>query len=126
MKKRLVVMAFALVFAVGLAWAGGEHGKKMDVASQVAKMKADLNLTDQQAEKVRVLIEDTHQRKMALREKASGPDSAEFREQAKKLMAEHDARLKEILTPDQYTRYQELHAKQVKEHMEHQKKPTNY
>ena len=113
MKKRFFVLAFALVFALGLAWAGGDkHGQKMDVASHVAKLKADLNLTDQQTEKVRAVLEDIHQRKMAAKEKAGGPESAEFREQVKKLMAERDARLKEILTAEQFARYQELQAKE--------------
>ncbi len=125
MKKRLFVLAFAFVFAVGIAWAGGEHGKKMDIATHVAELKAELKLTDQQAEKVRALMEDIHQRKMAAKEKSSGQESAELREQHKKLMAEHDARLKEILTPEQFTRYQELqakHAKEYKEHAAHEKK----
>ena len=122
MKKRLFVLAFALVFAVGLAWAGGDkHGQRMDVASHVAKLKADLNLTDQQTEKVRAVLEDIHQRKMAAKEKA-GPESAEFREQVKKLMAERDARLKEILTAEQFARYQELQAKHAKEQGTPQKK----
>ncbi len=122
MKNRFFVLAFALAFVVGLAWAGGEHGQKMDVASHVAKLKADLNLTDQQTEKVRAVLEDIHNRKMEAKKKAGGQESAEFREQVKKLMAERDARLKEILTPEQYTRYQELQAKHAKEQETQHKK----
>lgn len=122
MKKRLCVLAFALAFVVGLAWAGGEHGKDMDIASHVAKLKADLNLTDQQAEKVRAVLEDIHARKMEAKKKAEGQDSAAFHEQIKKMMAERDARLKEILTPEQFTRYQEMLAKHAKEHETPQKK----
>ncbi len=121
MKKRFFVLAFALVFAVGLAWAGGEHHQKMDVATHVAKLKAELKLTDQQAEKVRAVLEDIHQRKMAAKEKA-GQDSAAFRQQHKKLMEERDARLKEILTPEQFTRYQQLTSKHAKEQAAPQKK----
>jgi len=115
MKKRFFVLAFALVFALGLAWAGNEHGQKMDVASHVAKLKAELKLTDQQTEKVRAVLEDIHQRKMAAKQKAGGQESAEFREQVKKLMTERDTRMKEILTPEQFARYQELQAKHAKE-----------
>ncbi len=122
MKKRFFVLAFALAFVVGLAWAGGEHGQKMDVAGHVAKLKAELNLTDQQTEKVRAVLEDIHNRKMDAKKKAGGQESAEFREQAKKLMAERDARLKEILTPEQYTRYQDLQAKHAKEQETQHKK----
>jgi Spy/CpxP family protein refolding chaperone len=115
MKKRLFVLAFALAFTVGLAWAGGDHGQ-MDIAGHVAKLKTDLKLTDQQAEKVRTLLEDIHKRKMEAKEKAGGQDTPELREQVNKLMAERDSRLKEILTPQQFTQYQELQAKQAKEH----------
>ncbi len=115
MKKRFFVLAFAIAFALGLAWAGNEHGQKMDVASHVAKLKAELKLTDQQTEKVRAVLEDIHQRKMAAKQKAGGQESAEFREQVKKLMTERDTRLKEILTPEQFARYQELQAKHAKE-----------
>ncbi len=122
MKKRLFVMAFALVFAVGLAWAGGNHDQKMDIASHVAKLKAELKLTDQQTEKVRAVLEDIHKQKMAAKQKDGGQESAEFREQVKKLMAERDARLKEILTAEQFARYQELQAKRAKERETPQKK----
>ena len=120
MKKRFFVLAFALAFAVGLAWAG--HGQKMDVASHVVKLKAELKLTDQQAEKVQVVLEDIHQRKMAAKQKAGGQESAAFREQYKKLMEERDARLKEILTPEQFARYQQLQAEHAKEQGGRQKK----
>ena len=122
MKKRFFVLAFALAFVVGLAWAGDGHGQKMDVASHVAKLKAELNLTDQQTEKVRAVLEDTHNRKMEAKKKAGGQESAEFQEQVKKLMAERDARLKEILTPEQFTRYQDLQAKHAKERETQHKK----
>ncbi len=122
MRKRLWVVAFVAVFAVGLAWAGGEHGQKMDVAAHVAKLKAELNLTDQQADKVKAVFEDIHQRKMALKEKAGGQVSPETKEQINKLMEEQDKRLKEILTPEQFTKYQELKAQHMdKERAEHKK-----
>jgi Spy/CpxP family protein refolding chaperone len=122
MRKRLWVVAFVAVFAVGLAWASGEHGQKMDVAAHVAKLKAELNLTDQQADKVKAVFEDIHQRKMALKEKAGGPDSPGTKEQINKLMEEQDKRLKEILTPEQFTKYQELKAQHMdKERGEHKK-----
>jgi periplasmic protein CpxP/Spy len=123
MRKRLWVVAFVAVFAVGLAWASGEHGQKMDVAAHVAKLKAELNLTDQQADKVKAVFEDIHQRKMALKEKAGGPDSPGTKEQINKLMEEQDKRLKEILTPEQFTKYQELKAQHMEKERGEHKKP---
>jgi Spy/CpxP family protein refolding chaperone len=122
MRKRFFVLIFAAVFAVGLAWAANEHGQKMDVASHVAKMKAELNLTDDQADKVKSVFEDIHKRKMALREQKTDKQSPETREQFQKLSEEQDTRLKEILTPDQITKYQQLKAQHAaKEQAEHKK-----
>jgi Spy/CpxP family protein refolding chaperone len=122
MRKRIFVLVFVAVFAVGLTLARQEHGQKMDVASHVAKMKAELNLTDEQADKVKSVFEDIHKRKMALKEQTTDKKSPETREQFQKLSEEQDARLKEILTPDQFTKYQQLKAEHAaKEHAEHKK-----
>jgi Spy/CpxP family protein refolding chaperone len=120
MRKRIWGLIFAAVFAVGLAWAA-EQEHKMDVAGHVAKLKADLNLTDQQAEKVKAVFEDIHQRKMAL--KATDQKAPEAKEQMKKLMDEQDTRLKEILTPEQFTKYQQLKAEHAAKEQQEHKKP---
>jgi Spy/CpxP family protein refolding chaperone len=127
MRKRICVLVFVAVFAVGLAWAG-QYGQKpstasdaakpkteMDIASHVAKLKTELNLTDEQADKVKAVLEDTHKRKMALRSETADQQKSE----SKKLMAEQDTRLKEILTPEQLTKYQQLKAQHAKEQTEH-------
>jgi Spy/CpxP family protein refolding chaperone len=95
----------------------------MDVAGHVAKLKAELNLTDQQAEKVKAVFEDIHQRKMALRAQTTDPKTPEAKEQMKKLMDEQDTRLKEILTPEQFTKYQQLKAEHAAKERTEQKKP---
>jgi Spy/CpxP family protein refolding chaperone len=121
MKKRICGLIFAVVFAVGLAWAN-EQDKKMDAAGHVAKLKAELNLTDQQAEKVKAVFEDIHQRKMALKTKTTDQKAPEVQEEYKKLMDEQDTRLKEILTPEQLTKYQQIKAQHAaKEQTEHRK-----
>jgi Spy/CpxP family protein refolding chaperone len=121
MKKRICGLIFAAVFAVGLAWAS-EQDKKMDVASHVAKMKAELNLNDQQADKVKSVFEDIHQRKTALKAQTTDKKSPETREQFQKLSEEQDTRLKEILTPEQFTKYQQLKAEHAAKEKE-EKKP---
>lgn len=126
MGKRLCRLIFAAVFAVGLAWAN-EQGQKMHVASRVAKLKAELNLTDQQAEKVKAVFEDIHQRKMALKAQTTDQKAPEVQERYKKLMDEQDTRLKDtrlkdILTPEQLTKYLQLKAQHAaKEQAEHKK-----
>jgi Spy/CpxP family protein refolding chaperone len=122
MKKRICGLIVAAVFAAGLAWAS-EQEKKMDVASHVAKMKAELNLTDEQADKVKSVFEDTHKRKMALKTQNADQKSPEVQGQYKKLMDEQDTRLKEILTPEQLTKYQQLKAEHTAKEKAEQKKP---
>ena len=122
MRKRIWGLIFAAVFAVGLAWAA-EQEHKMDVAGHVAKLKADLNLTDQQAEKVKAVFEDIHQRKMALKTQTTDQKAPEAKEQMKKLMDEQDTRLKEILTPEQFTKYQQLKAEHAAKEQQEHKKP---
>lgn len=122
MGKRIWGLIFAAVFAVGLAWAA-EQEHKMDVAGHVAKLKADLNLTDQQAEKVKAVFEDIHQRKMALKTQTTDQKAPEAKEQMKKLMDEQDTRLKEILTPEQFTKYQQLKAEHAAKEQQEHKKP---
>lgn len=95
----------------------------MDVAGHVAKLKADLNLTDQQAEKVKAVFEDSHQRKMALKTQTTDQKAPEAKEQMKKLMDEQDTRLKEILTPEQFTKYQQLKAEHAAKEQQEHKKP---
>jgi L-fucose mutarotase/ribose pyranase (RbsD/FucU family) len=124
MRKRICVLLFAAIFTVGLASvrAGGDHGQKMDVASHVAKLKAELNLTDQQAEKVKAVFEDIHKRKMALKAQATDQKAPEVQEQYKKLMEEQDTRLKEILTAEQLTKYQQIQTQHAtNEQTEHRK-----
>jgi periplasmic protein CpxP/Spy len=123
MRKRIWGLIFVAVFAVGLAWAA-EQEHKMDVAGHVAKLKADLNLTDQQAEKVKTVFEDLHQRKMALRAQTTDPKAPVAKEQMKKLMDEQDTRLKEILTPEQFTKYQQLKAEHAAKEQQEHKKPN--
>lgn len=123
MRKRICGLIVAAVFAVGVAWAGNQHGQKMDVASHVAKLKAELNLSDQQTEQVKTLFEDTHKRKMALKAQTTDQKSPEAQEQYKKLMDEQDARMKEILTPEQLTKYQQLKTEHAAKERTEQKKP---
>jgi periplasmic protein CpxP/Spy len=123
MRKRIWGLIFVAVFAVGLAWAA-EQEHKMDVAGHVAKLKADLNLTDQQAERVKAVFDDIHQRKMAQKAQTTDPKTPEAKEQMKKLMDEQDTRLKEILTPEQFTKYQQLKAEHAAKEQQEHKKPN--
>lgn len=66
----------------------------------------------QTARRPRAVLEDILQRQVALKEKASSQNSpavrAELREEHRKLLQEQATRLKQILTPEQFAKYQQL------------------
>lgn len=120
MRKRMYVLAVITLLAVGVAWAHGEKAQagKMDPAAHAAKLKAELGLSDAQTEQVKAALEDIHQRMAEVKAKAGEPGTMEAK---KKLKAERDARLKAILTPEQFARYQEMMAQHAREGRKHQK-----
>lgn len=120
MRKRMYVLAVITLLAVGVAWAHGEKAQagKMDPATQAAKLKAELGLSDAQTEQVKAVFEEFQPRLAELKAKAGEPGAVEAK---KKLKAERDARLKAILTPEQFARYQEMMAQHAREGRKHQK-----
>ena len=83
---------------------GKWHGK-----GSGEKIKEKLGLNDDQAAKFKV-ITDTYKGKMqALRTDASSTaDRAAMKQQVKILRASEQSEIKALLTPDQYTKYQEM------------------
>lgn len=83
---------------------GKWHGK-----GSGEKIKEKLGLNDDQAAKFKV-ITDTYKGKMqALRTDASSTaDRAAMKQQVKTLRASEQSEIKALLTPDQYTKYQEM------------------
>jgi len=114
MRKRFAILAVVVLLVAGAAWAGGDHSKSkpMTAAEKAAKLQAKLNLTDQQTSQVQALIEEFTPRFDALyaRKEAGEDISAE----KAKLKEAHNARLKAILTADQWARYQEMHSDKSK------------
>lgn len=119
MRKRMFVLVVVTLLSVGLAWAGGEKGKaagKMDAAEHAAKLQAKLGLSDAQTGQVRAVFEDIAQRIAALRAQVqAGELSREAKHEAKKqLKEERTARLKAILTPEQFAGYQQMLAEHAR------------
>ena len=107
MRKPVVMLTVIMILALSVAWAGGVKGEK-DAATEAAKMKDKLGLTDAQTQQLQALIEQTHSRWTEL--KANQQDEAVLAEAKKKLKSEYMYRLKSILTADQFARYQKLAA----------------
>lgn len=108
MHKRILYLAVVLLLATSLAWAGGEKAHKKDPAAAAAKLQEKLGLTDAQTDQVRALFAQGHEQMMAL--KARGGDAESMKAERKRLHEERSTKLKAILTPEQWTRYQELKA----------------
>ena len=140
MVRKMIAVLAMLCLAALVGWAGEGHGK-MDAASHAAKLKAELNLSADQTAKVENIFADllkkmepihtksraVHEQLKALRS-ASPADAAALRAkeselesahaQKQALLAERDAAMKKVLTPEQSTKFQELaaaHSKQLKE-----------
>jgi len=84
------------------------------------RMTKSLKLTDEQKEKVRPIMVEEMTRARAMREKFEGkPMTAEthaaMEKEHKELWAEEDAKLAQVLTPDQMTELKKMRA----EHMKH-------
>ena len=112
------IKRMGLVAAVGLATivassglALGQDAKESkkgrggaSVEERVNSMATELKLTDDQKTKVKAVLEDGQKKRQALRDLSQD----ERREKGRALMEEQDKKLKEILTADQYKKWQEI------------------
>jgi Spy/CpxP family protein refolding chaperone len=80
---------------------GGKRGM-MSAEERFKQLDEALTLTDAQKPKVKAALEDT-QTKM---QEARNAPQDEQREKRRTIMADQDKKMKEILTPEQYTKYE--------------------
>ena len=115
MKKLSLIVAVALGTLVACSMAiaqdaGKDSAKKgkggFSVEQRLERMSTQLNLTDDQKPKVKAVLEDT-----AKKMKDLAPEDR--REKGKAIREEEVAAFKKILTPEQFTKYEEAmaHAK---------------
>ncbi len=107
MRKQMFVLGVILLLAISVAWAGGKKGGR-SAAAHTAELQAKLSLTETQTAQVLTLMEDIHSRGAKL--KASGYDEAAKKDAKKKLNEEYTARLRAILTQEQFARYEQMRA----------------
>ncbi len=113
MKNRILVLGVAVLLAATLAYAGGDSkGGKMDPAAKAAWFQKEFGLTDAQTQQVKALIEQTHARYEAL--EAQGLTEEAMKAEKTKLKADHDAKLKSILTAEQWAKFEAYRAEQYK------------
>lgn len=100
----LVITAFSTTAALahcGSCEVGGEKGSMHDkMHAQHKKMAEELGLSEEQTKKVDTLMQEKMEKKKAIR--------SDSKEQMDAIKKEYDAKLKEILTEEQYTKHQAM------------------
>jgi protein CpxP len=83
---------------------GGKGGKRgfPTVEERMEHMDKDLNLTDEQKPKVKAALEENQKDMQGVRDLPQD----QRREKMKETMQGFDKKMKEILTPDQYTKWE--------------------
>jgi periplasmic protein CpxP/Spy len=90
---------------------GGKRGMSPDQLME--KYTEQLSLTDEQKPKVKALLDDsTKKRRELFRDAAL--DQQQKREKFQEVMEAQNKKMKEILTADQYKKYQEMNEKMKK------------
>jgi periplasmic protein CpxP/Spy len=84
---------------------GGKRG--MSPEQMLERYTEQLSLTDAQKPKVKAVLEDSMQKRRELF-RDSTLDQQQKREKFQGVMEAQNKKMKEILTPDQYTKYQEM------------------
>src|SRR3974390_2324137 len=81
--------------------------RRGSVQQRVERMNSELNLTADQKTKVSALFEEDGKKRQELRADTSIPREQK-REKAQAMMAEQEKKLKEILTPEQFEKWQKI------------------
>ena len=107
----VATMALGVLLACGTAamaqdnkeGKGGKRGR-MTAEERLKQMDEQLTLTDAQKPKVKAALEDTQTK---MQEAQSAPQE-ERQAKRQTIMADEGKKMKEILTPEQYTKYEEM------------------
>ena len=121
MRNRILILGVIVLLAATVAIAGGEQSKggKMDPAAKAAWMQKEFGLSDAQTQQVKALIEQTHARYEQLEGKGLSEEA--MKAEKTKLKADHDAKLKSILTAEQWAKLEAYRAEQYKKEQEAKK-----
>ena len=86
---------------------GGKRG--MNIEQQMERMKEQLSLTDEQVPKVKAVLEESNKKRQAIFTDPNfdRSDRTAMREKMAPITEEQNKKLKEILTADQYKKYEE-------------------
>jgi Spy/CpxP family protein refolding chaperone len=106
----LILASAAMALATPAQRPMGKMGGqgKPNIDRRVARMKADLNLTDEQAGQVKELFEKQEQDRQAWRNSNPNPTREEMRTHRQHMYRQMNEGLKKILTPEQYKKHEEM------------------
>ncbi len=116
MSRKILITAIVLFVAVivNAQPPGGQFDRAEMVRMQTEQMVTDLGLNDEQAEKVGALNKKYSEKMGELFQQSAG-DREKMRENMQKLREDKDEELKEVLTPEQFKKHQEIEAKRMEE-----------
>ena len=139
MVRKIMVMLIVLSLSTLVGFADEKKGK-MDAEAHVAKLQAALNLDADQTAQVKTVFTDILKRLQPIRTimraaheqlkemRSANPTDAEaieakrgeleaIRAEKRSLLAERDRAMEQILTPEQFVKYQEIAAAHSKKRM---------
>jgi acyl-CoA reductase-like NAD-dependent aldehyde dehydrogenase len=80
---------------------------RMNIEQQMERMTEALTLTDDQKPKVKAALEETNKKRQAIMSDTS-IERSQMREKMQPITEEQNKKMKEILTADQFKKYQEM------------------
>ena len=111
-----------LFIVIGLLTAGltlfaqqgkGERGQRMNVDQRLSLMQKQLNLTPDQVEKIRPILQDESRKMEDLRAKNQNgsADRSSMRKEMQQIRTDANKRIEQMLTPDQVTKLRQERGK---------------
>jgi Spy/CpxP family protein refolding chaperone len=121
--KKLLLVVLVAVMAMGSGYAQREQRGQRDPAARLQKeidnLTTELGLSKDQVAQVTPIIAESQKKQSEafakMREGGGDVDREQMRDQAMKLRAETDMKLKEVLTKEQFVKLRELRKKQMEE-----------
>ena len=116
MKLKFIAAALCMTFGLSLFAQNNATPTKKDNSPKcnIEQLTKDLNLSDKQAKELNALQEERRSKRDAMRQQRSEEkdkrqaEADTRRAEAEKDKAAYQEKVKSILTPEQYTKYQEL------------------
>ncbi|PQA58298.1 hypothetical protein [Siphonobacter curvatus] len=108
--KKLVFSLGALLLATTLTFAQGEMGRSPEERAQrqTEQLTKQLNLSADQAAKVKTLSDERMKQMQEMRASGARPD----RQKMQELQENYEAKLKPILSTEQWTQYEKMREEQ--------------